>query len=102
MSETAVLFKKLDDTKRDIHALDTRLAVVEKTVETTEQRFDSLTQTMAENHAKTTGHLEQIAATVNSLSNDYHQRQGAKNLVTKWAIPILSAITAVIAIFYVA
>ena len=98
--EVGVLFKKLDKTNEELHEMDKRMTVLEKSSADHDEQFRAMNVLISENHAKITNLLESIAATVNELSNDYQQRVGVKNFLIKWAIPTASLAVAFAAIYY--
>lgn len=95
-----LLFRKMDEANEELHQLDTRMAILEKASEAHDAQFQAMNILIAENHAKITNILEGISSKVNELSNDYHQRLGAKNFIIKLILPLLSAIAAAAAVFY--
>tara|TARA_S200002703_G_scaffold103759_1_gene90016 strand:+ start:198 stop:518 length:321 start_codon:yes stop_codon:yes gene_type:complete len=97
--EIQVLYRKMDRTNEELHEMDKRMTVLEKSSADHDEQFRSMNILISQNHAKITNLLEGIAATVNELSNDYQQRVGVKNFVIKWAIPVASVVVAVAAIY---
>ena len=98
--EIKIIFRKLDEVKHEAGKLNTRVAIVENTIESQERQFSAMNTLIATNHGKLDTKLNEIGFSVKTLSNDYHQRVGAKNLIIRWAIPILALIASMAAIYY--